>query len=200
MEEAIGSALPRRSLLRSLVAIGATAGLAQPNPPEAHLHEHGASSLVDSAEDAKKAPLYFSAGQYSTLCALCQLIIPVTGNSGGAVEAGVPAFIDLLTSENRDYQRRLSGGLSWLDALSTKRFGNAFVHCSDIQQKSLLDQIAYRAAAASEATLTPGADFFAFLRDLVLDGFFTSKVGIEYLQFEGNKALASFPGCPQPQS
>lgn len=43
-------------------------------------------------------PRFFSAHPYKTLQALCAAIIPAEGQSGGAIEAGVPEFIDLLTS------------------------------------------------------------------------------------------------------
>jgi len=47
-------------------------------------------------------PKFFSAHQYKTLQTLCQTIIPADGDSGGAIEAGAPEFIDLITSENPD--------------------------------------------------------------------------------------------------
>jgi hypothetical protein len=171
----------------------------QASPAAAQVHVHGSSGLVDPTAEAKKPPLYFSDAQYGAVGALCQLIIPRTADSGGAMEAGVPAFIDLLTSENQDYQRRLSGGLAWLDAFCMKQFGSGFMKCSEAQQKTVLDAIAYRSNGEQDGTLVPGVDFFAFMRGLVLDGYFTSKIGIEYLQFEGNRALASFPGCPEPR-
>ena len=40
--------------------------------------------------------------QYETLTSLCDTIIPKDEKSGGAVEAGAPEFIDLLTSENEE--------------------------------------------------------------------------------------------------
>ena len=51
----------------------------------------------------KYAPKYFSPHQYETLTSLCDSIIPKDDHSGGAVEAGAPEFIDLLTSENEQY-------------------------------------------------------------------------------------------------
>ena len=38
--------------------------------------------------------------------------------------------------------------------------------------------------------------FFAFLRNLTCDAFYTSKIGIADLQYIGNTALREFPGCP----
>jgi hypothetical protein len=45
----------------------------------------------------------------------------------------------------------------------------------------------------------PGIQFFALLRDLTLDGFFTSRIGIDYLEYQGNTALVQFPGCPSAE-
>ena len=56
--------------------------------------------------------------------------------------------------------------------------------------------IAYRENARKDKSLGPTIKFFAFLRDLTSDGFFTSEIGITYLQYIGNTYLAEFPGCP----
>ena len=121
---------------------------------------------------------------------LCELIIP------GAVEAGAPQFIELLASENPDYQKQLAGGLQWLDAWCQDRHGKPFIECSDADQKAVLDQIAFRENAGKDARLAPGVAFFAFVRELTLDAYFTSRQGIAYLGYKGNSALAQFPGCP----
>ena len=142
------------------------------------------------------APKYFSPDQYQTLRALCQAIIPPDDRSGGALEAGAPEFIDLLTSENEDYQRRLGGGLMWLEATCLKRYDKAYLKCSPSEQKEILDLIAYRANAEKDASLAAGVGFFSFLRDLTVDGYFTSEIGIKYLGYIGNTFLNEFPGCP----
>ena len=64
------------------------------------------------------------------------------------------------------------------------------------QQKEILDLIAYRKNAEKDPGLSQGVEFFAFLRNLTADGFFTSKIGIKYLGYIGNTYLLSFPGCP----
>ncbi len=142
------------------------------------------------------APKFFKPSQYQTLQALCQAIIPPDDRSGGAREAGAPEFIDLLTSENEDYQRRLGGGLMWLDATCLKRYNKGYLRCSPSEQKEILDVIAYRANADKDTSLTPGVGFFSFLRDLTVDGYFTSEIGIKYLGYIGNTFLNEFPGCP----
>jgi gluconate 2-dehydrogenase gamma chain len=142
-------------------------------------------------------PKFFNQHEYSSLQSLCQAIIPPDDRWGGAIEAGAPEFIDLLTSENEEYQRRLGGGVMWLDAVCLKRHEKAYVHCSPPEQKEILDLIAYRANGEKDPSLVPGIDFFSFLRDLTVDGYFTSKIGIKYLGYIGNSFLNEFPGCPQ---
>ena len=60
----------------------------------------------------------------------------------------------------------------------------------------MLDLIAYRKNIAQDPSVSQGVAFFSFLRNLTADGFFTSKIGIEYLGYIGNGYLAEFPGCP----
>ncbi len=188
----------RRDILKSLT-MGAMAGsVLRVIPAEAAEYAH---HLVD-AEKAAAAPSggytpkFFRPHQYKTLQALCQAIIPPEGSTGGAIEAGAPEFIDLLTSENSDYQLKLGGGLMWLDATCADRYGNAYLDCAAPQQKEILDGIAYRANALKDPSLAQGVAFFAFLRNLTADGFFTSEIGIKYLGYIGNKYMADFPGCP----
>ena len=187
----------RRDILKSLT-MGAMAGsVLRVIPAQAAEYAH---HLVDAEKATTPgggyAPKYFRPQQYKTLQALCQAIIPPEGSTGGAVEAGAPEFIDLLTSENSDYQLKLGGGLMWLDATCRDRYGKAYLDCAAPQQKELLDAIAYRANAAKDPSLAPGVAFFAFLRNLTADGFFTSEIGIKYLGYIGNKYMGDFPGCP----
>jgi len=64
------------------------------------------------------------------------------------------------------------------------------------QKKEILDLIAYRKNAKKDASLSQGVAFFAFLRNLTTDGFYTSKIGIADLHYIGNTSLREFPGCP----
>ncbi|HMD87490.1 MAG TPA: gluconate 2-dehydrogenase subunit 3 family protein [Terriglobia bacterium] len=141
-------------------------------------------------------PKFFPAHSYQTLRSLCQTIIPPDEKAGGALEAGAPEFIDLLTSENQEYQMTLGGGLAWLDSTCNDRYGKVFLECAAAQQTEVLDQIAYRENAQKDPALGPGVKFFSLLRDLTTDGFFTSEIGIKYLEYIGNTYLAEFPGCP----
>lgn len=187
----------RRDVIRTL-AFGTASGSVLSIIPLQAAEQVHKMAKEDKSKSASGTytPKFFTKHQYKTLQALCQTIIPADNESGGAIEAGAPEFIDLLTSENEDYQLKLGGGLMWLDSTCRDRFGKVYLECSTADGKGILDLIAYRESDDKDPDLTPGIQFFAFLRDLTADGFFTSKIGIEYLKYIGNEALSDFPGCP----
>ena len=187
----------RRDVLKSLTMGAAAGSVLRTIPLQAAEYAH--SLIVADKADARAGgymPKFFSAQQYKTLQNLCETILPADADSGGAVEAGTPEFIDLLTSENPAYQLTLGGGLMWLDSTCVDRYGKGYLDCAPEQQKEILDRIAYRKNVAQDAGLSQGVEFFSFLRNLTSDGFFTSKIGIQYLGYVGNTFLTDFPGCP----
>jgi len=191
------SGISRRDVLRNL-AVGAAGGsVLKMIPAEAAELAH---ELIDkekaSSPGGRYTPKYFSGHQFETLSQLCAMIIPKDEVSGGAMEAGAPEFIDLLSSENEEFQGTLGGGMMWLDNLCTDRYERTFVDCTRTQQTEVLDLIAYKKNAQADPLLSQGVAFFAKLRAMTCDGFYTSKIGIEDLKYIGNTALAEFPGCP----
>jgi gluconate 2-dehydrogenase gamma chain len=189
--------ITRRDILRTLAIGGVGGSVLQVIPLEAAEQVH---RMVKQEKTKVPAgtyrPKFFPAHQYATLSVLCDAIIPGDESSGGAVQAGAPEFIDLLTSENKDYQVKLGGGLMWLDSFCIDRNGSAYLSCSAAQQTETLDLIAYRRNAEKDASLSQGIEFFAFLRRLTTDGFYSSEIGIKDLQYIGNTFLKEFPGCP----
>ena len=188
--------ITRRDVLKTL-AIGAAGGsVLQAVPLQAAQHVHRMITQEKSHAAGTYRPKFFSAHQYQTLSSLCDAIIPADEHSAGAVKAGAPEFIDLLTSENKDYQLALGGGMMWLDGLCADRFGSTYLACSPVQKTQVLDLIAYRKNADKDPALSQGVEFFAFLRRLTSDGFYSSEIGIKDLQYIGNTFLKEFPGCP----
>ena len=184
----------RRALLKSLSMSVAAGSVLRVIPLHAAEHAHHAIEQEQAA--GAYAPKFFDAHGYKTLRVLCDTILPADADAGGALEGGAPEFIDLLTSENTEYQEKLAGGLKWLDATCTTRYSKSWVDCAAEQQKEILDVIAYRKNADSDQSLTKPVEFFSFLRNFTADGYFTSKVGIHYLGYKGNTYLTEFPGCP----
>ena len=186
----------RRDVLKSLTMGAAATSVLRVIPVEAAEYAH---HMIESEKAVSKGvyvPKYFPPQQYKTVQVLCESIFPADADCGGAIEAGAPEFIDLLTSENPQYQLTLGGGLMWLDSACGDRYGKAYLDCTSEQKTEMLDRIAYRKTIEQDPSLSQGVAFFAFLRNLTADGFFTSKIGIQYLGYIGNGYLAEFPGCP----
>jgi gluconate 2-dehydrogenase gamma chain len=194
--------ISRRDVLKNL-AIGAAGGsVLQVIPVEAAALAHQMVHKEKAATPGGNyTPKYFSAHEYATLLILCDTILPKDEKSGGALEAGALEFIDLLTSENKDFQLEFGGGLMWLDNVCLDRFEKTFLDATADQHKEVLDLIAYRKNALADPSLSQGVAFFSRLRDMTCDGFYSSKIGIADLEYIGNTALAVWPGCPPlPQS
>ena len=185
----------RRAILKSLTATAAVGSVLRVIPLQAAEFAH---HVIEDEKSGSPAytPKFFDARQYKTLQALCETIIPADADSAGAIEAGAPEFIDLLTSENKDYQKTLGDGFKWLDSTCSMRYGKPWLDCAPPQQKEILDLIAYRKNAERDESLVEPVEFFSFLRNFTADGFFTSKIGIKYLGYKGNTFLTEFPGCP----
>jgi gluconate 2-dehydrogenase gamma chain len=189
--------ISRRNILKSLTMGAMASSVLRVIPLEAAEYAHHmVAAEKAAAPTGAYTPKFFQARQYKTLQALCQTIIPSDADSGGAMEAGAPEFIDLLTSENPKYQLKLGGGIMWLDAECSDRYGKTYLDCAPEQQKEVLDLIAYRKNVEKDTNLSPGVEFFALLREMTADGFFTSQIGIKYLGYIGNTYLLSFNGCP----
>jgi hypothetical protein len=189
--------ISRRDLLKSLSMTAAAGSVLRVVPLETAEKAHRIVIAEKAASSSRSyTPKFFSTHQYKTLRALCQAIIPPDRESGGAIEAGAPEFLDLLTSENKDLQRQLGGGIIWLDSTCTERYGQTYLECTPGQHKEILDLIAFRKNAGPYPKLSPGIEFFSTLRKFTADGFFTSEIGIKYLGYIGNTYLKEFPGCP----
>ena len=189
--------ISRRDILKSLTVTAVIGSVLRVIPLEAAEYAHRMVKAEKAAADNQSyTPKFFSAHDYKTLRSLCQSIIPSDEDAKGAIEAGAPEFIDLITSENKEYQLALGGGLMWLDNTCLDRYGKVYLECVADQQKEILDLIAYRKNAKSDPSLGQGIEFFSFLRKLTADGFFTSEIGINYLGYIGNTFVQEFPGCP----
>src|SRR5437764_9525567 len=170
--------ISRRDVLRTL-GMGAMAGsVLRVIPMQAAEYAHNTVQAEKAAAPGGYTPKFFSPHQYKTLQALCATIIPAEDGSGGALESGAPEFIDLLTSENPEYQLKLGGGLMWLDSTCTDRYGKVFLECASEQQKQMIDQIAYRMNAHSDTSLSQGVDCFSYSRLMQPYRFIPCDIGI----------------------
>ena len=128
---------------------------------------------------------YFNEAELTTIATLCDLILPANDNFGSATDAGVHEFIEFIVKDITTYQTPIRGGLMWLNNRANRKYGATFVKCSGSQQKALLDEIAYPDKASPE--VAQGVEFFNTMRNLTLTGYYTSKMGIEDLGYQGNR-------------
>jgi hypothetical protein len=89
----------------------------------------------------------------------------------------------------------MRGGLGWIDRECLTRYDRPFLACTPAQRTELLDAIAWPQQGASE--LSHGISFFSSFRDLTASGFWTTKMGIDDLQYMGNVGVAEWNGCPE---
>jgi gluconate 2-dehydrogenase gamma chain len=139
-------------------------------------------------------PSFFTAHEYRTVTLLAEIIIPKDERSGGAGEAGVPEFIDFMMVDQPTRQVPMRGGLAWLDQECNSRYNKTFVAATDVEQREVLDEIS--GLEPRRPDQSHGVAFFRSFRDLVATGFWTSKIGIADLQFNGNVFVPAWNGCP----
>lgn len=137
---------------------------------------------------------FFTDSEMVTITILCDIIIPADSQSGSASDAKVPEFIEFMVKDQPKNQTPMRGGLRWLDIKSSKMFKKSFSDASKSQQLELVDLIAFPDKAKIENA--QGVSFFNMMRNLTASGFFTSKVGIEDMNYKGNQPNA-WDGVPE---
>lgn len=155
-----------------------------------------AARAVERALNGSQAyePQFFTSEEWETVRMLVDLIIPADDRSGSATDAGVPEFMDFTMMDRASRQQPMRGGLKWLDLACGERYNRRFVRCSDSQRKELLDDIAWPDRAHER--LSQGVAFFNAFRDFTASGFFSSRIGVQDVQYMGNLARRDWPGCP----
>ena len=160
--------------------------------------EAEAAQAAGSAQAARAAapfvPKFFTANEFRFVRVLADIVIPKDERSGSASDAGVPEFMDFMMIEQPARQVAMRGGLAWLDRECQLRFDKIFLDCSDAQRTAVLDDIAWPQRA--EPSRAHGVAFFSSFRDLTAAGFWTTRLGIDDLQYMGNRSVARWNGCP----
>lgn len=181
----------RRSVLKIMGAISATCAypyagdelFAQAAPE--HQHQHSAAP--------RDAARFLAEPDFRMISRLADLIIPET-NTPAASGAGVPSYIDLVIARDAELQQLVADGLRWLDAEASGQAGKKFMDLSEEVQIGILEPLCQAADAGN--SLARNVRFFALIKKLTADGYYTSKTGlIDELGYQGNMVLSSFPGC-----
>jgi len=143
-------------------------------------------SIVAGVLRAQAAPAgaaagrrYLDARQFPTVAAAAERILPKT-DTPGAIDVGVPAFIDLMYGEYLTGDERFvfATGVKDIEAAALARHGQAFTALAAAAQDAVLRSIA-EASQGKEKT------FFALLKELTVTGYFTAEtVGRNVLHYD----------------
>lgn len=134
------------------------------------------------------APTFFSAPQSGLITSVVDIIIPRT-STPGAVDAGVPAFIDQMFASvyTKQEQDRYLASLAAFDRAG----GKPYLQLDDKQRKALVTRLHQEALGQpADATSASAANFVLMTKKLAMLGFFMSEPGCtQVLQY------AAVPGA-----
>ncbi|MBD1433408.1 gluconate 2-dehydrogenase subunit 3 family protein [Sphingobacterium sp. DN00404] len=186
----------RRESLKALGLLAAGAGVLATacngeSAKEARIASETANKLpgVEDWEHERTQKLleekFFTDHEMATITVLADIIIPKDEVSGSASEAGVPEFIEFIVKDLPSNKIPMRGGLKWTDVECQKRFGQAFIKCTEEQQLAFIDDIAYPDKAKPE--MRQGVAFFSLMRNLTSSGFYTTEMGVKDIGYVGNR-------------
>lgn len=166
--------MKRRDLLTGVFA-GAGVWHSPRAACQTHVHGQlvpGPGNPAPGASTAPWEPLLFDEHQAATVEALVERIIPAT-DTPGAKEARVVEYIDLVLHDGDAARRhRFLEGIGWLDGQAIRRHQAPFLRLSEEEQNALLTEI-------------QESEIFRLAKELTVEGYYTSRIGIEELNKGG---------------
>ena len=113
---------------------------------------------------------FFTQPEFAALDQLTELIIP-RDDTPGAQDAGVAEFIDFMAFNDSAIQQPFRAGLA------------SFLKLTPSQQDESLQRMQHD-------------KFFLLLRRYTVMGYYTSRIGLEQLDYPGLKLYSASPSCP----
>lgn len=164
---------------------------------------------------APQAPPFFTAAQRATVKVLCARLIPSDDHGPGAIEAGVPDYLDVQLGGSWGAGERLYRSGPWQQGTPSQGYQLPFTPAElfrkaldaiDRQTKAEGPPLSARSAEQQDAYLTsleagehdldgiPSAQFFAVLWQMTLEGYFSDPA------YGGNRDMLAwkmlgFPGA-----
>jgi hypothetical protein len=188
--------MSRREILRS-AALMLMSGAPLQVAFAQHVHEQASQDRASSG--GTYTPKLLTEHEYKTVTRLAELIVPADGDNGNAVDAGAPAFIDVLCSQNERLAAIYTGGLLWLDRRMRSQHSTDFVSAGVAQQTAMLDTLVEAGRGGGEdaeeaggGDLTPGVQFFGWIRRMTVDAYYTSAIGMKDIGYIGNTAVMEY--------
>ena len=194
----------RRDTIKSLLlaplaaGVASTAGCApgrQVNWTELpREYSYGRTAAEQQRDRELFAKNYFSEHELVTIAILCDIILPSDHPNGGALDAGLPEFVEFMVKDRQNMKLPLRGGIAWLDSYAVAAYGADFINITEPERLAICDRIAW--PDVKDPVLRPGIRFFSLMRDLTLTGYYTTEQGFRDLGYLGNVANV-WDGVPE---
>jgi hypothetical protein len=129
---------------------------------------------------------FFTEEESRLLDQLMEMIIPADDHSPGAHQAQTNLFADLMVATSTDAVKK-----QWQDGIRQS---------GEQARGSSLTEALRRAAANEENPETDLERFFVLLKQMTVNGYYTSTAGIhKEMEYIGNTYLVAFPECTHPE-
>ncbi|PYV04138.1 MAG: hypothetical protein DMG26_08230 [Acidobacteria bacterium] len=111
-------------------------------------------------------------------------------------------------------QREWNEGLAWLERESKRLHGKSFRQLAAGDREKLMMDMSLperdstsRRSLPGQASITatgkeahPGFGFYRLVKEMTVEGFYSSRVGlVDVLEYKGRAFLSEFPGCTHPE-
>jgi Gluconate 2-dehydrogenase subunit 3 len=99
--------------------------------------------------------------------------------------------------ETFEPERICRQGFAWLDEELRRRFAKDFLDAEAAAQLEIVQAISD--ARDDKSATNAGTRLFAFLKAEAIRGFYTSRIGLNELDYKGNSFYGQPPGCGLPE-
>lgn len=133
-----------------------------------------------------KTPVnYLTPAQRRIIAAMAEIVIPRT-ETPGAIDAGVPAYIELMAADWFNDQERaiFEAGLATMETTIAQKYGKPFDELDTTQQLEIMQEMEDAASdsewysfANVQRQFISDAPFICQIKELTVWGFFTSETG-----------------------
>ena len=173
--------MERRAVLK-IVALTALSQKLNALPGAAMNHMQSAPAVPETTY----ALQFFTEDESRLLDQLMEMIIPADDHSPGAHEAQTNLFADLMVASSSEAVKK-----QWQDGIRLIR---------EEAMGSSLAEALHKAAANEENPKTDLDRFFVLLKQMTVNGYYTSATGIhKEMEYAGNTYLVAFPECTHPE-
>ncbi len=163
--------------------------------------------FLANAPDYIDTPVnFFSPAERKVIAAMCEVILPRT-ETPGAIDAGVPRYIELMAANWLNDQERtiFTAGLADMTTRIPSEYGKPFNELAPKQQVRVLEALEADASNSPwydlgnvQRQFISDAPFICQMKELTIWGFFTSEVGAKQvlrydpmpMRFDGDVPLS----------